>query len=161
MPFTIISMFNGSLPVFFHEEDAQDKGTFVWSEYKQSWKLLLPIYASEPYNKGEVAQTETDSEAGNLVWPCPVSYSSEWDGTLLNDSHKPWVTTDRKVNTHYTRSESKLHPLRHNNGLRSSPLFSNTQLLTMNEKIRMFGDHFAPQRTGWLPNGTAAATFLF
>lgn len=36
MPFTIIGMFDGSLPVFFHEEDAQDKGTFVWGEYKQS-----------------------------------------------------------------------------------------------------------------------------
>lgn len=106
------------LPVFFHEGDAQGQGTCVVSEYKQDWKLLLPIYVSEPHNKGEVAQAEGNSEAGDLMWPCPVCYSSQWDGTLLNDSHKPWVTTDRKVNTYFTGSMGKLHPLRQDNGLR-------------------------------------------
>ena len=37
------------------------------SEYKHGWKLLLPIYVSEPGNKGEVAQAEGDAEAGDLV----------------------------------------------------------------------------------------------
>lgn len=35
---------------------------------------------------------------------CPVSYISECDGTSLNGSHKPWVTTDRKVNIFFARS---------------------------------------------------------
>lgn len=109
------------------------------------------MYVSESNNKGEVAQTEGDSEAGDLVWLCPVSYSPECDGTLLNDSHKPSVTTDRKVNTYFTRSKSKLHPFGHDNGLQGLPLFANTQLLTMIDKIRIrrkFRDILAPQCRG-------------
>lgn len=105
-------MIGGKLPVIFHGEDAQGEQAVAGSEYKQCLKLLLPIYVSEFHNKCEVAQTEAESEAGL------ASNSSEQDGTLLNDSHKPWATTDRKVSTYLTRSESKLHPLRHNNGLR-------------------------------------------
>lgn len=80
---------------------------------------------------------EGNSEAGHLEWPCPVSYSSEWDGTLLTGSHKPWVTTDRKVNSYFTRSQSKLHPLRQDKGLQGPALFANTELLTINDKIRV------------------------
>lgn len=88
------------------------------------------------------------------MWSCPVSYSSEGDGTLLNDSHKPWVTTDRKVNTYFTRSKSKLHPLGHDNGPRGPALFANTPLLTMNDKIRIrrkFKGHFLLHSSSNIP----------
>lgn len=83
------------------------------------------LYVSEPHNKGIVAEAEGDTEAGDLAKPCPVSYSSQCDGTLLNDSHKPWVTTNRKVNTYFTRSMSKLHPLNQDNSLSMPCIVSN------------------------------------
>lgn len=91
------------------------------SEYNQHRKLLLPVFVSEPLYKGEEAQTEGDSEAGDLVWIFFSELCSKLavrgHCTLLNDSHKPWVTTDRKVNTNSIRSMNKLHPLGQDNGL--------------------------------------------
>lgn len=56
---SVIGTFCGEPPVVFHEDDAPG----------QCVKVIAAYICAQPYNKGEVARSEADSEAGRLVRP--------------------------------------------------------------------------------------------
>lgn len=73
----------------------------------------------------------------------------------------PRVTTDRKVNSHFARSKSELHPLtsaRNNGHVSQSRSQSATQSGPEEEVLGHFFFPLSKQRFGWLLEGNAVAT---